>query len=883
VSLPEAPLPEETDGGEPEPGVLITSDSERSSLLVSAILLRLRSLWPWIVVAVVAWLGWKEVQRIDLLAVRDVLRGTRAELLLALLAFTGFNLALAGLYDVTALGSPDRPPRIEDRWTVGVATFAWSNFLTMGPLAGPALRLWLYKPLGVEGHRSRSALSAIMAAFSMGLAGWCVAAAIPLPATLDSLAARLALGALAVGITAAILRLLPRLPVLPKSFREWEGRPSALAAVAAADWFLAWVVFHLAIFGFHSDVDPVLSLKSFFLGQLIGLASLIPGGLGSADAYWILTLATAAGGHDRLLASLILYRAVYYLLPWIFASLYLLGQMVSAGRRTRVFIRTAMAGYAFLCGVVLLGSAATPALADRLAFLNRSVPLAVVEISHWVSVLLGFFLLVISRGLLRGYRSSHRLALALFVAGALTTFVKGLDFEEALFSLGALTLLLIFRRTFQHAGRLQPPVEFIVSVGLFAVVLFVAVGFGSYAVPGLPAAFNFEPSAQPARFLRALIVLVSAALAAAFHYAQRARAHDRLPAPEEIDRALSASRLHARSTNPLLVAAGDKALFWPEAGEGGEGEPGPRRAADEFIAYRTFGRFLIAYSDPVCAAGNERQILSAFLEEASARDHDVILYQISGGLLPVAHDFGFSFFKLGEEGIVNLDRFDLKGNKAKKWRHAINRVEKEGGRFEIVQGEALRALLPEMRRISDAWLERKQGAEKGFSIGRFDEEYLARFPCALVRDGSGRLGGFANILEGKEGEEISVDLMRYLPPKDGAGFLEDVIEYLFLQLMLHGKERGFARFNLGMAPLSSVGELQWARPFERLAHLFFRHGEHWFNFQGLRRFKEKFEPEWEPRYMAYPRPWDWPAAVTSTAVLIAGGWPALLFSRRRPA
>ncbi len=865
----------------PEPGPPITSEAERSSLLYSALLLRLRALWPWLVVALVAWLGWTEVQKIDLLAVRQILRDTRAELLVALLGFTGLNLALAGLYDVAALGPLDRSPRMEDRWSVGVVTFAWSNFLTLGPLAGPALRLWLYKPLGVEGKRSRSALSAIMLSFSLGLLGWCAAAAVPLPEAEDSLAVRLVLGVLAIGITATLLRFLPRFPVLPRSFREWEGSPLALAGVAAADWFLAWMVFHLALFGIHGGVSPILSLRSFFLGQLIGLASLIPGGLGSADAYWILVLGEAAGGHDHILATLILYRAVYYLLPWIFATLYLLGQMVSAGRRTRVFIRTAMAAYAFLCGIVLLGSAATPGIADRLAFLNRTVPLAVVEISHWVSVLLGFFMLVISRGLLRGYRSSHRLAMALFLAGSLTTFLKGLDFEEAFLSLVAVAFLLIFRRTFQHAGRLQPPVEFTVSVGLFAVVLFVAVGFGSYAVPGLPAAFShFGPSHQAARFLRALIALVFAALAAAFHYAQRARAHDRLPDPEEIWKALEASRRLARSSNPLLVASGDKALFWP--GPPRVDAPRPQAVPEGFIAYRTFGRFLITYSDPVCPEGEEHRILASFLDEAASRDKDVILYQISPALIPVAHDFGFSFFKLGEEGIVDLARFDLKGNKAKKWRNAINRVEKAGGRFEIVQGEALRVLFPEMRRISDAWLEKKHGAEKGFSIGRFDEEYLARFPCALVRDAGGGIAGFANILEGAPGGEISVDLMRYLPGEE-EGAREAVIEYLFIQLMLHGKERGFSRFNLGMAPLSSVGELHWARPLERLAHLFFRHGEHWFNFQGLRRFKEKFDPDWEPRYMAYPRPWDGPAAVTSTAVLIAGGWPALLFSRRRPA
>jgi phosphatidylglycerol lysyltransferase len=875
---PERPSPDEAEAA----GPAITAESERSSLLLSAVLLRLRTLWPWLAVGLAAWLGWEEVRKIDLLSVRGILHGAPADLVLAMLLFTGFNLALAGLYDVAALGPLDRPPRVENRWGVGVITFAWSNFLTLGPLAGPALRLWLYKPLGVAGRRAHSALSAILVSFSLGLLAWCAVAAVPLPAGLDTLAGRLALGALALGLTAASLTLLRRLPGLPRIFREWEGGSTALASIALADWLLAWLVFHWAVFGMRAGVPATLSLGAFFLGQLIGLASLIPGGLASADAYWLLTLGQAAGGHDRLLASLILYRVIYYLVPWIFATLFLLGQRVRAGRRTRAFLRTAIAGYAFLCGVVLLGSAATPAIAGRVAFLNRSVPLAVVEISHWMSVLLGFFLLVVSRGLRRGYRSSHRVALALFLAGALTTFLKGLDFEEALMSLGAVSLLLIFRRTFQHAGKLQPPLEFVVSIGLFAIVLFAAVGFGSFTVPELPAAFrHFEATAQEARFLRALIVLVCAAAAAAFHYAQRARAQDRLPGPGEIDQALSDARRLSRGTNPLLVGAGDKALFRPggSAAAGGGDQPPP----EGFLQYRTCGRFLIVYSDPVCPPGTERALLAAFLEEAAARDHEVILYQITPALLPAAHDFGFSFFKLGEEGMVDLQRFDLKGNKARKWRNAINRVERAGGRFEIVEGGALRSLLPEMRRVSDSWLASKHGSEKGFSIGRFDEEYLARFPCAVVRDAGGRIAGFANILEGRPGEEISVDLMRYRPEKQGREDLEGVIEYLFLEIMLHGKDRGFTRFNLGMAPLSSVGEMHWARPFERLAHLFFRHGEHWFNFQGLRRFKEKFEPEWEPRYMAYPRPWDWPAAVTSTAVLIAGGWPALLFPRRRAA
>ncbi|HEV8377125.1 MAG TPA: hypothetical protein VGR38_12920, partial [Candidatus Polarisedimenticolia bacterium] len=484
----QGPSPPAGDESADSPDGPITSQVERSSLLTSALLLRLRPLWPWLVLILVAFIGWSEVRRVDLLEVRRILKDTPASLTLMLLLFTGLNLSLAGLYDVVALGPLRNGPRPGARWGVGIVTFAWSNFLTLGPLAGPALRLWLYRPLEVEGRRARSALSSIVAAFSLGLAGWCAAVLAPLPSALESLPSRMVLGIAAAVAVGALLSILPRLPLLPRGFREWQGNPFLLAMVAAADWLLAWIVFHLALFGIHGGVEMVLSLRSFFLGQVVGLLSLIPGGLGSADAIWIFALGKRAGGHDKLVASLLLYRFVYYLLPWAFATLFLAGRRMRAGRRTRALARLAISSYAFLCGVVLLASAATPSIAERVEILKR-LPLAVVEISHWASVLLGFLMLVVSRGLRRGYRSSHRVALSLFLAGALTTFLKGLDFEEAVVALGAAAFLLIFHRFFEHAGRLRPPLEFMVSIGLFAVVLFVAVGFGSFNVPGLEAAF----------------------------------------------------------------------------------------------------------------------------------------------------------------------------------------------------------------------------------------------------------------------------------------------------------------------------------------------------------------------------------------------------------
>jgi phosphatidylglycerol lysyltransferase len=412
---------------------------------------------------------------------------------------------------------------------------------------------------------------------------------------------------------------------------------------------------------------------------------------------------------------------------------------------------------------------------------------------------------------------------------------------------------------------LHPSLEFVVSAGVAAVIVFAAVGIGSYeAWPGIPDAFfKFEFLAHAERFVRGLVVLVASGALVAIWFGQQPRRPDGLPDPRAIDDAVATARRLARTTNALLVATGDKALFRREPGD------------PAFIAYRSQGRFLVGWSDPVAPAGRAGELLAAFVEHASDWDREALLYQVTPALLPAAHDLGFLFFKLGEEALVDLAAFDLKGNGAKTHRNVLNAVDRAGGSFAIVASDAVPALLPQLREVSDVWRQRKGAAEKGFSLGRFDDAYLARFPIAVVKDASGRVAAFANVLTLEGREEMSVDLMRYRPD-DG---VPHAMECLVLRLLLHAKEQGYGRFNLGVAPLAAVGTGRRARPSERIAHQLFVHGEPWYNYQGLRRFKERFHPTWEPRYLAYRKPWDLPFALAAVAQLVSGGWRAVLPAR----
>jgi phosphatidylglycerol lysyltransferase len=182
-----------------------------------------------------------------------------------------------------------------------------------------------------------------------------------------------------------------------------------------------------------------------------------------------------------------------------------------------------------------------------------------------------------------------------------------------------------------------------------------------------------------------------------------------------------------------------------------------------------------------------------------------------------------------------------------------------------VAQERVPALLPRLKPVSDAWLRDKRVREKGFSLGAFDERYLARTPMAVVWQGDAPVA-FANLFLGDSKEEASVDLMRQLP--DGPAGLMD---YLFVELMLWSKAQGYRWFNLGMAPLSGLSNRRQAPLWNRFGALVFGRGERFYNFRGLHRYKDKFDPEWEPRYMAVPGGIALPVVLANVASLIAGG------------
>jgi len=193
-------------------------------------------------------------------------------------------------------------------------------------------------------------------------------------------------------------------------------------------------------------------------------------------------------------------------------------------------------------------------------------------------------------------------------------------------------------------------------------------------------------------------------------------------------------------------------------------------------------------------------------------------------------------------------------------------MEREGGAFRILSPAEVGGALPALQAVSDDRLSRRGASEKGFSLGFFQPDYVRRFPAAVI-EREGRIIAFASVWPGPGKVELSVDLMRQVESAP-----KNAMEVLFVQLMLWGAEQGYERFNLGMAPLSGLEASPLASLWSRLGRVVYRRGEAFYNFQGLRAFKEKFHPVWEPRYLAYPGGLSLPGVMADVSALVAGGY-----------
>ncbi|KQQ81817.1 bifunctional lysylphosphatidylglycerol flippase/synthetase MprF [Aureimonas sp. Leaf324] len=790
------------------------------------------------------------------------------------IVFTVVSFAAVSLYDVVAVetiapGRVSRPVAA----VVGAAGYAISNALGFPLLTGGALRYHAYKSGGIEladiGRIVGTSWFALWFALAimLGVALMVDPSGIPLLKDLDH-RVDLVLGIGVVALVGLFVLWLSRGAREVRIGRFHMALPSHKGALVQ---LVAGIVDVGAAAAVLYVLMPPGTVGSFLLFSLVfavatvvGVASSAPGGLGAFEATLLVTL----GLSDRadVVAALVLYRLIYTVLPLVVTVVAL--AVIEAVRRRGVvagpakelfravepIVPPAVAALTFGGGLVLLASGSLPSVASRIGVLGDMVPLPFIEMSQLAASFVGVALLIVARGLAKRLWRAWVVSLGLLLAGAVFALFRGLDWEEAVLLVIQATLLLGFRRAFYRRSVLNP---FALTWSWLAAVLatvMASIWLGFFAYRHVEYAntmwWDFALDADAPRFLRASVVAVAIVAAVGLDVAIHRRTeklHRASAIPPEVAPIVAASP----STDAWLALLGDKRfLFSPD-----------RRG---FVMYARSGGSLIALGEPVGPPDVVSELAWSFRDLADRQAERPVFYQVGPQSLPLFLDMGLSALKLGEVARVDLPNFKLEGQKMQNLRTAMRRAEREGLSFEIIGPEAVVAEMAELRAVSDAWLENKAGSEKGFSLGYFDEAYLSHFDMAVMRK-DGAIVAFANLWRGADKEELSIDLMRFLP--DVSRVLMDA---LFARLLLHGKEEGYRWFNLGAAPLSGLVDRRGASRWNRFGSFLYRRGGNFYHFDGLKGFKQKFNPVWTPHYLICPGGFDTAKCLVDVTALISG-------------
>jgi len=269
-------------------------------------------------------------------------------------------------------------------------------------------------------------------------------------------------------------------------------------------------------------------------------------------------------------------------------------------------------------------------------------------------------------------------------------------------------------------------------------------------------------------------------------------------------------------------------------------------------------------SDPVGDKASFEDLLWDFRADADRHGAHAVFYEVSEECIPLYLDLGLVLLKMGEEARTFLPDFTLQGGDWEHQRKHRNKFNKSGFSIRVLTPDELEQAIPKLTEISNLWLEAKSVAEKGFSLGFFDLDYLRR-TTVVVAEKDNEIKAFANYWTLDSREEIAIDMMRYHPDSPS-----NIMEYLFIEMMVKTRDEGYRWFDLGMAPLAGLEEHSLAPLWHKIGKFIYSHGEEFYNFEGLKAYKQKFDPVWRPRYLATPAGLHVPVVLMTIASVISG-------------
>lgn len=792
------------------------------------------------------------------------------------------------LYDYVVVNHFKYNVSLKKIWQISWICNTFNNFLGFAGLTGSALRSVLYEKEDIENNESENISLIITPATITGLSILSVAGIfnlIPVKSILEK-NKFMWVGVIGFAVYLIIYFLLFKVEWLKKKIisEEFVVHKCKLLRVklmvaSIIEWITAgtfvWIISHV----FTKSITYTEALAILTVASIAGIVSLMPAGIGAFDLVFLKGMQIMGANSNKAVVILLMYRLFYYVMPWIIGVIFStikIDELSSTSNiqksllnfqkiwfykyeKIRDFVVFALSILVFLCGLMLLLSAATPGGVGRIGIAAKITSFKFLKFSHRISITVGLMLIVLSRGIKEHIKRAYELSMVLLLTGALFTFTKGLDYEEALF---LLIVAFLLRFTRDRYYRESAPIK---GTTFVLLLLITSLSVEFYALLGERINFRFLKYHRYYRHNRmfkafltrnqfmhnALYAFITAWIILLIWYFLRPkRPFDRKIGKNELGKLKEFLSKYEGNYLTHLLFLKDKNFYWAQDNK-------------VLIAYANVRDKLIVLGDPI----GDEECLSAAIQEfqvfADKYAMYPVFYQVSEKYLTTYHENGYYFFKLGEEAVVDLETFNLDGKKKKSLRNVKNKFEKSNFKFEVIEPPFSKNFIKELKAISDIWLgERK---EKGFSLGWFDQEYIEKAGVAILKDEKDEIIAFATMMPKYDNHKtMSIDLMRFT--KDSPNGTMDV---LFINLFLWCQKEEYRYFNLGMAPLSNVGVTPFAHRPEKLAKLVYKFGSHWYGFSGLRKYKDKFTPEWESKFLAYPQFISLPILLLETARLVS--------------
>ncbi|WP_416197091.1 MAG: Phosphatidylglycerol lysyltransferase [Sporanaerobacter sp.] len=734
---------------------------------------------------------------------------------------------------------------------IGWISGSINNFIGLGGLVGAGLRTFLYEKEGVDTKNAVRIniyiiLSSITGLSVLILLGFLKFYDFSLLLSKNKLYLAVLLGFI---LYLPLYFFIDRIPILKKKFFEDTELVSnrfkiMMIGASILDWAMATLFFCETIMIFSKGLTFRKIIPVYLVSITLGIISFLPSGLGSFDVSAFIGLKLIGATSENALAGILVYRLFYYVVPWVLSMILFLSKLIKEKTKTKTktkkenqitkltieFNTKALAVLVFFAGIILILSAAIPALVERYKIISNILSVPVLRFSKITSMAIGIMLIILSKGIFDKVKSAYNLTAALLILGSILTFIKGLDFEEALLLIIIYLLLFSSKDNFYREAA---PIKLKNIILLLIITAIMSILYATISYSILGHFKHIKIRSKKEVFAEAgMVFFMIWAFVGVFLFSKVRKTKFKYPDNEDIKELEEFLDKNNGNIMTHLLFLRDKYFYYTK----------DKRM---LIPFATIGDKLVVLGEPIGERDFLKEAIYEFREFADKYAMIPVFYEISDENFSIYHDYGYDFFKLGEEAIINLNEFNLSGKKKKDLRLAKNKVESGELQFEIVNPPFEETFFEEIKEISDEWLGNRK--ERGYSMGWFDRDYLSRTPIAIMKR-EGKIIAFANLMPLYDNESISIDLMRYRNDIPSG-----TMDALFIELMEWAKSEGYSRFNFGMAPLSNVGVVPYSRNVEKLVRDLYQYGNKIYSFNGLRKYKEKFQPKWESRYLAYPK------------------------------